>query len=215
MTFLDRLFAFLGLGREAPAAGTAQAPAALVPVPGVYHPGQVVPVYGVGEVPPAPANTSIPKEAPVATTDPVAALTDLLIVEEGLRLTVYDDATGKAIGPGTQVVGHPTIGIGRALNRKGITASEARYLLANDVVEVREQVAKALPWSTRLTPVRRMVLEAMAFQMGIAGLMAFKNTLAMVERGDYAGAASGMLNSLWAKQTPARAKRMADLMREG
>ncbi|RKK04816.1 lysozyme [Pseudoroseomonas wenyumeiae] len=153
-------------------------------------------------------------EAPVAT-DPVAALTDLLIVEEGLRLTVYDDATGKAIGPGTQVVGHPTIGIGRALNRKGITAAEARYLLGNDVVEVREQVARSLPWSTRLTPVRRMVLEAMAFQMGLAGLLGFKNTLAMVERGDYAGAAAGMLNSQWARQTPARAKRMADLMREG
>ncbi|WP_199707265.1 glycoside hydrolase family protein [Teichococcus wenyumeiae] len=214
MTLLSRLFAFLGLGREAPAASTARAPVDLAPVPGVYHPGQVVPVYGVGETIPAPANLPTSMEAPVAT-DPVAALTDLLIVEEGLRLTVYDDATGKAIGPGTQVVGHPTIGIGRALNRKGITAAEARYLLGNDVVEVREQVARSLPWSTRLTPVRRMVLEAMAFQMGLAGLLGFKNTLAMVERGDYAGAAAGMLNSQWARQTPARAKRMADLMREG
>ncbi|RKK01372.1 glycoside hydrolase family protein [Teichococcus wenyumeiae] len=125
----------------------------------------------------------------------MAALTDVLIVEEGLCLTVYDDATSKAIGPGKQMVGHPTIGIGRALNRKGITASEARYLLANDVVEVREQVARALPWSTRLTPVRRMVLEAMAFQIGLDRLRDFKNTFAMVERGDYASAAAGMLNS--------------------
>lgn len=129
--------------------------------------------------------------------------------------TVYDDATDKAIGPGTTLVGHPIIGIDRALNRKGITAEEACYLLANDVVEVREQVAWALPWSVRLSPVRRMALEAMAFQLGLAGLLGFKNTLTTVERSDYASAAAGMLNSLWAKQTPARARRMADLMRDG
>jgi lysozyme len=151
----------------------------------------------------------------VATVDPAEVLTDLLVVEEGLRMTVYDDATGKAIVPGTRVVGHPTIGIGRALDRKGISSGEARYLLGNDVAEVQAQVLKALPWSASLTPTRQIVLQAMAFQMGIAGLVAFKNTLSMVRRGDYAGAADGMLASLWAKQTPARARRMAEMMRSG
>jgi lysozyme len=58
-----------------------------------------------------------------------------------------------------------------------------------------------------------MALEAMAFQMGIAGLLGFKNMLAMVQRGGYA--AAGMLNSLWAWQTPASAARTATLMRQG
>jgi len=145
----------------------------------------------------------------------VSALADLLLTEEGKRLTVYDDATGEAILPGTKVIGHPTIGIGRALDRKGITTAEALHLLDNDLVEVKAQVAKSIPWSARLTETRRMVLEAMAFQMGIAGLLAFKNTLSMIERGNYEGGANGMLSSLWAKQTPARAKRMAALMRDG
>jgi lysozyme len=145
----------------------------------------------------------------------VSALADLLIREEGVRLTVYDDATGKPILPGVKVVGHPTIGIGRALDRKGLTRDEAAYLLANDLVEVQAQVAKSLPWSSTLTDNRRVVLEAMAFQMGIAGLLGFKNTLAMIQAGNYAAGAQGMLNSLWARQTPARAERMAEMMRRG
>lgn len=145
----------------------------------------------------------------------MSALAALLTAEEGVRLTVYDDATGKPLLPGMKVVGHPTIGIGRALDRKGLTAAEAQHLLANDIAEVRAQVAKELPWSAALSENRRMVLEAMAFQMGIAGLLKFKNTLAMVQRGDYAAAASGMLNSVWAGQTPARAERMAEMMRRG
>lgn len=145
----------------------------------------------------------------------MSALAELLAREEGLRLTVYDDATGKPLLPGMTVVGHPTIGIGRCLDRRGITTAEALALLENDVAEVRAQVAQALPWSTALDATRRMVLEAMAFQMGIAGLLKFKGTLASVQRSDFAAAAEGMLASAWARQTPARAARMAALMREG
>lgn len=140
---------------------------------------------------------------------------DLLKREEGLRLKVYDDATGKAIVPGSKVVGHPTIGYGRALDTKGITEAEARALLSNDVEEVEAAVSTALPWTDALSPKRQTVLQAMAYQMGLAGLLGFKNTLAMVKAKDFAGAAKGMLSSLWARQTPARAGRMAEMMRTG
>ena len=39
--------------------------------------------------------------------------------------------------------------------------------------------------------------------------------LKMIEEGDYEGASKGMLNSLWAKQTPARANRMSKQMKTG
>lgn len=65
-------------------------------------------------------------------------LIPMLRAEEGLRLTVYDDATGKPIKPGTLVKGHPTIGIGRALDVNGITEAEAEYLKANDVAKITE-----------------------------------------------------------------------------
>ncbi|ECX3247832.1 glycoside hydrolase family protein, partial [Salmonella enterica subsp. enterica serovar Kentucky] len=64
-------------------------------------------------------------------------------------------------------------------------------------------------------PARRDILISMAYQMGVSGLAGFKNTLAMVAEGNYAGAANGMLSSLWAKQTPERAKRHAEVMRTG
>jgi lysozyme len=60
-----------------------------------------------------------------------------------------------------------------------------------------------------------VVLQAMAFQMGIDGLLGFTGTLAAVQRGDYEAAAKGMLASLWARQTPSRAGRMAAMMRQG
>ena len=55
----------------------------------------------------------------------------------------------------------------------------------------------------------------MAFQMGVDGLLGFKNTLAMIQAGKYTEAANGMMNSKWAKQTPSRAQRHAEQMRTG
>jgi lysozyme len=135
--------------------------------------------------------------------------------EESTRLTVYDDATGKPILPGTKVIGHPTIGIGRALDTNGISPDEAEYLFANDVARVRIGLAERIPWMTALNEPRQAVLIGMAFQMGIGGLMLFKNTLAMVKSGEFEDAAKNMLKSLWAKQTPERAQRMSDQMRTG
>ena len=66
-----------------------------------------------------------------------------------------------------------------------------------------------------LDEARRGVLLSMAFQMGTEGLLGFKNTLEMVRTGRYTDAAKGMLNSLWAKQTPQRAKRHSEQMRTG
>ena len=51
---------------------------------------------------------------------------------EGLRLQVYDDATGKPIQRGSMVVGNPTIGIGTLIAAPGgITEAEATLLLSN------------------------------------------------------------------------------------
>jgi hypothetical protein len=42
-------------------------------------------------------------------------------------------------------VEHPTICIGRSLDRKGLRTSKVQYLLGNDIAEVLAQVAKLLP----------------------------------------------------------------------
>lgn len=140
---------------------------------------------------------------------------DILEREEGKRAMVYDDATGKPVVPGYVMKGHPTIGIGRALDVRGITDAEIRYLLANDITGLLKQVPQLVSnWNT-LTANRKAVLICMGFQLGVRGLAGFKATLAAIGRSAYSTAAQNMLASLWAKQTPARVKRMADLMRSG
>ena len=76
----------------------------------------------------------------------LAKLTASLQSHEGLRLFVYDDATGAPIKPGTAVKGHPTVGWGRALDTYGVNEAEADYLLANNIDVVVAEVTAALPW---------------------------------------------------------------------
>jgi len=115
-------------------------------------------------------------------------------------------------------LGYWTIGVGRLIDKRkggGLSDAEIDFLLSNDIDRFEKQVIDALPWYSRLDEVRQRVLVNMAFNLGIAGLLGFKNTLAMIERGDYAGAAKGMLNSKWATQVGERARRLATMMETG
>lgn len=115
-------------------------------------------------------------------------------------------------------LGYSTIGVGRLIDKRkggGITEEESAYLLNNDVTKIVEQLDKRLSWWKKLDDARKGVLVNMAFQMGVDGLLGFKNTLKMIESGQYEAAARGMLQSKWALQTPSRAKRMAEQMRTG
>ncbi|BBF76069.1 glycoside hydrolase family protein [Acinetobacter ursingii] len=134
-------------------------------------------------------------------------ITRLLRGEEGEKLYEYKDH-----------LGYSTIGVGRLIDKRkggGITSEESAYLLGNDILKRLTELDLKLPWIKRLDDARRGVLLSMAFQMGVDGLLAFKNTLEMVRTGRYADAANGMLNSLWARQTPQRAQRHAVQMRTG
>ena len=127
--------------------------------------------------------------------------------EEGEVLSAYQDH-----------LGFWTIGVGHLIDKRkggGISAYISAMLLEDDIADKAGDLDKSLPWWRDLNDARQAVLLGMAFQMGINGLLGFKNTLAMVKSGNYAGAANRMLNSLWAKQTPARAKRMSEQMRTG
>lgn len=132
-------------------------------------------------------------------------ITRLLRGDEGEVLTAYKDH-----------LGYLTIGVGRLIDKAkggGITAEESAYLLANDIMRKSQELDRRLPWWTGLSDARRGVILSMAFQMGVDGLLKFVNTLAAVKAGQYDRAADGMLQSMWAKQTPERAKRMSEQMR--
>lgn len=127
-----------------------------------------------------------------------------LIRDEGVRNYPYKDTVGKL-----------TIGVGRNLDGVGIHDDEAYLMLANDIQDAMRSLDKHLPWWRELAEVRQRVLVNMCFNLGITGLLGFKNTLAMIKTGKYTEAAAAMLNSKWAGQVGARAQRLAEQMAKG
>lgn len=111
-----------------------------------------------------------------------------------------------------------TIGIGRLIDIRrggGISQEEAEYLLANDVRRVKSELSKSLPWFDELDEVRQGALTNAAFQLGTAGLLAFRKSLELIRQGKFTAAHNELLDSVWARQTPARAQRIAKQIQTG
>jgi len=129
---------------------------------------------------------------------------ELLVKEESEVLTAYQDH-----------LGYLTIGVGRLIDKRkggGISKAESRFLLANDVARF-ELAALGYPWYADLDEARQGVIVAMLFQLG--SLDKWAGLRAALGSRNWDKAADSMLASLWAKQTPARAERMAKIMRTG
>ncbi len=136
-----------------------------------------------------------------------------LIYEEGLRLHPYRDSEG-----------YWTIGVGHLIdNRKGgyipksvqsfpISVEIALEILENDISDVQIDLDLRIPWLIQLSKVRETVFTSMAFQMGVWGLLGFKNALKHAKNGDFRSAAVEMTRSKWFNQTPKRANRMSNAM---
>lgn len=144
----------------------------------------------------------------------LGAMTTELIRDEAIKLVVYDDATGEPIVVGTTVRGHPTIGIGRALDVHGITSDEASYLLQNDIARTVHQLG-TLDWFDVMDAVRQRAVVNMAFQMGFGGVSTFHTMISCIRAQDWHGAAAAALQSRWATQTPERAARVTKLLESG
>ncbi len=139
-----------------------------------------------------------------------ATLVADLMLDEGTgpmkhgRLLAYQDTMGIW-----------TIGFGRNVQERGISVDEAHTLLANDVDDVLDEMARVYPWALKMNAVRQRVLANMLFNLGLAKLSGFVHTLAAMREGRYADAAEGMLASKWARQVGKRAERLAREMATG
>lgn len=129
--------------------------------------------------------------------------TALIKVHEGLRLTIYADTKG-----------FPTIGYGRSLATQGISVAEANVLLEDDVDYFLEKLG-ALPWFAGLDEIRQAAIVDIAFNLGVNGLLEFKNMIAALEKKDFALAAICMLQSAWAYQVGQRAVELSGIIRFG
>lgn len=146
----------------------------------------------------------------------MSKIIDILNYEEGFRAKPYIDSEG-----------YPTVGTGFLIGPKGAALSNYQFTLPkaasdawlDEIVKARKDAMNKsgviLNAMRSCNDARADVLISMAYQMGINGLAGFKNTLSMIADKNFDGAAAGMMNSLWARQTPNRAKRHAEVMRSG
>lgn len=134
----------------------------------------------------------------------ITELKKQLSVDEGRKNRIYQDTVGKW-----------TVGVGRNISDRAFSEDEIDLMLNNDINMIVVQLDDRLPWWREMNDARQNVLLNMTFNLGIARMLGFKNTLSAMERGQYTTAADGMLASLWAKQVGQRAIRLAEMMRNG
>jgi len=119
---------------------------------------------------------------------------EMLVKHEGLVCHVYDDS-----------LGYKTIGVGRCLDKNGITEDEAMYLLDNDIKRVIDSLDKHWHVWRSFPEKAQLVCIDCTFQMGITGWMAFRHTRALMEMECWLEASEEILRSKYATQTPNRA----------
>jgi len=129
-------------------------------------------------------------------------LKSLLTLHESYRQFPYTDTTG-----------HLTIGIGRNLSDRGISAQEAYYLLDEDIQYFTDKLNHFLPFFHGLSENRQIALIDMCFNVGIQGFLNFRKAIVALEAWDYERAAKEILDSRWADQVGERARKIADIVK--
>lgn len=127
-----------------------------------------------------------------------------LVRHEGLRLKPYRDT-----------LGYLTIGVGRNLDGRGITEDEAMTLLDHDLDLCLRLLTGKFAWFASLDPIRQRALVDLCFNLGMAGLLEFRQTLASLERGDYAQAGQQLQASRWFRQVGLRGPRIVGMIATG
>ena len=131
---------------------------------------------------------------------------EMLRLHEGVKTHVYTDH-----------LGYETIGVGRCIRKNvglGLSDDEINYLLSNDVSRVTAELGR-FKWFPELNEARRDAMINLCFQLGLTKLLKFKNFLASMQEGDYEAASTHLLDSLYARQTPARADEVAEIIVSG
>ena len=119
--------------------------------------------------------------------------------EEGFRGIPYNDH-----------LGYPTVGYG---TRLPLTEEEAELLLKHRLHNMQKELNRRIKesyGSVALPDEVWEILDHMAYQMGVSGVMGFKKMLGAIIKGNYRLASQEGMDSRWANQTPNRARRLMD-----
>ncbi len=123
---------------------------------------------------------------------------------EGMRLKPYRCSAGKL-----------TIGYGRNLDDRGISAHEANDLFENDLIDAEIALGNIFGLEIFKESENRIAaLLDMVFNLGEGGLRKFKLMIEAIKRRDWIAAAEGAKQSLWFQQVGSRAEKIINLLKE-
>lgn len=140
---------------------------------------------------------------------------NMLMQDEGLKLQLYKCTEG-----------YYTIGIGHMISPDKKVAERVLIQKFGKTTITREQAIMLFKQDyhhavlsaqsiVRLDTYREMALANMVFQMGLGGVLKFKKMIAALKVENWNEAYKQALDSAWYKQTPNRAKRVAEVLRDG
>ena len=121
---------------------------------------------------------------------------------EGFRSTVYQCTEG-----------YDTIGYGFAIKDLVLDEDIAELILLRKLDKLQQRIASVFGWWYNSPKTVKNVVTNMCYQLGISGFSKFKKTIYLLETEQYDEASIEMLDSLWAKQTPNRAKELSEQLR--
>ena len=121
---------------------------------------------------------------------------------EGFRSKVYKCTEG-----------YDTIGYGFAIKDLEMDEDIAELILLRKLEKLQHRIASVFGWWYNSPKTVKNVVTNMCYQLGVSGFSRFKKTIYLLETEQYEDASIEMLDSLWAKQTPNRAKELSEQLR--
>ena len=150
--------------------------------------------------------------------------TELTAKFEGFQSTPYQCTAGKlTIGYGWNMQDNPMsacektmfqFAVNRDWNDNPMTRQEATEILEYQIGKTASALADRVKDWEHIPPAIRMVLVDMGYNMGVPGLLRFRNTLKAVAAGDWFEMAVEMENSAWYKQVGRRSKYLQHMVLE-
>ena len=111
--------------------------------------------------------------------------------------------------------GYDTIGYGFAVKDLYLDEDISEMILQRKLSLLAEKVCDKFPFIKDMPEEGQHVVYEMCYQLGLSGFSKFKKTIQFLRLGSYKSASIEMLDSRWAKeQTPRRAKRLSEIIRE-
>ena len=121
---------------------------------------------------------------------------------EGFKSSVYECTEG-----------YDTIGYGFAIKDLKLDEDIAELILIRKLATLQERIASVFGWFYNAPEPVKAIITNMCYQLGISGFSKFKKTIYLLETEQYEDASIEMLDSLWAKQTPSRARELSEALR--